>query len=71
MLVSLTVRCDWPGCSAEVSVPNVPQAESKAGWKAENDGRFLLHLCPKLKRHNWLAVREAISDALPRSQSTP
>ena len=70
MLVSLTFRCDWPGCDAAVTVENVPNAEHVAGWKVENDGRYGLHLCPAHKRKTWAAVREAQFEAGPDSQTT-
>jgi hypothetical protein len=63
MLVSVTIRFDWPGCSASVAVPNAPNAEHSAGWKAQGDGRYGLHLCPAHKRKTWASVRKAQFEA--------
>ena len=69
MLVTFNIRCDWPGCSSSVMIPNTPNAERTAGWKAENDGRYGLHLCPAHKRKSWANVREAQFEAGPVSHT--
>jgi hypothetical protein len=72
MLISSTIRCDWPGCGASITVENKPGAIKATHWKAENDGCYSLHLCPDHKRQDWFAVRGAQFKAhVAKAHSTP
>jgi hypothetical protein len=47
MVTDLTVKCDWRGCSAVVTVPLAHDALQHEGWRQENYGLFALHLWPQ------------------------
>jgi hypothetical protein len=65
MVTALTVKCDWRGCKATVTVPLAHDALQHVGWRQENYGLFALHLC----RHSWFAVRQ--QTAQQPAPSTP
>jgi hypothetical protein len=53
MLVSITIKCDWPGCTAAVTLDAMPQSVTKAGWKMEHDDYRAYHLCPAHGEKSW------------------
>ena len=59
MIRSLTIRCDWPGCRAELTFEFRTLRPDVTGWKVENDGVYSLHLCPSHARKSWDALRLA------------
>ena len=72
MLTHLTVRCDWPGCTAVVTVEHLAQSIHKAGWKVESEGNYSMHLCPAHKRKSWDALRlEQFKANLETAHRTP
>jgi hypothetical protein len=58
MIVSLTLKCDWAGCKATVTVPLRHDAAENVGWRQENYGLFSLHLCPEHRKHNSFKLKE-------------
>ena len=56
MLVSFTIRCDWPGCKATLTVAYRAEIGQKHRWKAEGESDYSQHLCPAHKRHDWEAA---------------
>jgi len=72
MLVSLTIRCDWPGCNATLTVAYRAEIAQQHRWKAESDGDYSQHLCPAHKRKDWHEVAMAqFSDNLRKAHRTP
>jgi hypothetical protein len=70
MVTALTIKCDWRGCKATITVPCRHDAATERGWKQESYGLFSLHLCPEHRRHNWFKVREqreTIGDSWPKN----
>jgi hypothetical protein len=59
MVTALTIKCDWPGCKATLTIPCEHDAAEHRAWKQETYGLFSLHLCPEHRRHNWFQVRDA------------
>lgn len=59
MIRSLTIRCDWPGCRAELTFELRTLRPDAPGWKVECEGVYSLHLCPSHARKSWDAVRQA------------
>ena len=60
MIVSITVKCDYPGCSATKSADYMYRELKSTGWKIEKaDGRMSMFLCPDHKRKSWDDVRAA------------
>jgi len=72
MLVSLTIRCDWPGCKATLIVGYRAEITQQHKWKAENEGDYSQYLCPAHKRNDWEALRLATFKAQAQvTHSTP
>jgi len=59
MICLLTIRCDWPGCRAELTFAFRTLRPDAPGWKVEGDNAYSLHLCPEHSRKSWNAVRLA------------
>jgi hypothetical protein len=59
MIRSLTIRCDWPSCHAELTFEFHTLRPDAPGWKVEGDSPYSLHLCPEHSRKAWNAVRLA------------
>jgi hypothetical protein len=60
MVTALTIKCDWRGCSATLTIPCQHDASQRQGWKLENYGLFSLHFCLEHRRHTWDEVRTRI-----------
>jgi hypothetical protein len=72
MLVTFTIRCDWPGCKATLT-GDTPLAITAARWKAEREALgYCRHLCPEHKRKDWHAVsQEQFGANMERAHRTP
>ena len=67
MLVSLTIRCDWPGCRATLTYDfRLLRPDPVTSWKAETDNVYSCHLCPTHKRKRWEEIKRTI-----HTQKTP
>jgi hypothetical protein len=58
MIIELTIKCDWPGCSATITLPCRHDAANDKAWKEESHSLYAMHLCPNHRRRSWQAVRE-------------
>jgi hypothetical protein len=69
VIVSLTIRCDWPGCRERLTYDFATLRPQAPGWKTESDHAYSLRLCPPHNRKSWDAVKEAIAATaeLPRA----
>ena len=59
MIVSLTIRCDWPGCREQLTYDFKTLRPQAPGWKTEAENVYSMHLCPAHNRKSWDAVRLA------------
>ncbi len=57
MITALTLKFDWPGCEATITIPCQHDAAERKGWKQETYSLFSLHLCIDHRRHSWDQVR--------------
>ena len=64
MIVSLTIRCDWPRCRERLTYDFATLRPKAPGWRSETDGAFSLHLCPAHNRKSWNAVKVAIAETV-------
>jgi hypothetical protein len=51
MIVSLTIRCDWPGCRERLTYAFATLRPQAPGWNTEMDSAYLLHRCPNHNRY--------------------
>jgi hypothetical protein len=73
MIVSLNIRCDWPGCRERLTYDFGTLRPQAPSWKTETDGVYSLHLCPAHNRKTWDAVRSlsGAAFAVPALSAAP
>lgn len=59
MIRQITIRCDWPGCRAELAFEFRTLRPDAPGWKVVGEGVYSMYLCPNHARKSWDAVSEA------------
>lgn len=65
MITRVTIRCDWPGCKAELEHKCGLLHPDEPGWKTENREHFYsLHLCPAHAQKSFSKVRMASAESL-------